>query len=119
MVRAVARQDPGTHGGEAMTQPPVVRLSGVSQRYGDRVAVDGVDLEIPAGKMIGFIGPDGVGKSTTLALISGARKIQSGTVEVLGGDMANAQHRSDVCPRIAYMAQGVGKNHDPTLSYFE
>src|SRR5262249_22167035 len=80
---------------------------------------DGVDLEIPAGKMIGFIGPDGVGKSTTLALISGARKIQSGTVEVLGGDMANAQHRSDVCPRIAYMAQGLGKNLYPTLSCFE
>jgi ribosome-dependent ATPase len=102
-----------------MTPPPVVKLSAVSQRYGDRVAVDGVDLEIPAGRMIGFIGPDGVGKSTTLALISGARKIQTGTVEVLGGDMANARHRADVCPRIAYMAQGLGKNLYPTLSCYE
>src|SRR5215471_11581157 len=103
MAGAVARQDPGTHGGEAMTQPPVVRLTGVSQHYGDRIAVQGIDLEIPAGQMIGFIGPDGVGKSTTLALISGARKIQTGTVEVLGGDMADKRHRAAVCPRIAYM----------------
>jgi ribosome-dependent ATPase len=102
-----------------MTQPPVIRLSGVSQRYGDRVAVEGVDLEIPAGRMIGFIGPDGVGKSTTLALISGSRKIQTGTVEVLGGDMADPRHRAAVCPRIAYMAQGLGKNLYPTLSCYE
>jgi ribosome-dependent ATPase len=102
-----------------MTLPPVVRLSGVSQRYGDRIAVQGVDLEIPAGQMIGFIGPDGVGKSTTLALISGARKIQEGTVFVLGGDMADARHRAAVCPRIAYMAQGLGKNLYPTLSCYE
>jgi ribosome-dependent ATPase len=102
-----------------MTQPFVVRLSGVSQRYGDRVAVQGVDLEIPAGKMIGFIGPDGVGKSTTLSLISGSRQIQTGTVEVLGGDMADARHRAAVCPRIAYMAQGLGKNLYPTLSCYE
>jgi ribosome-dependent ATPase len=102
-----------------MTQPFVVKLSGVSHHYGDRVAVQGVDLEIPAGRMIGFIGPDGVGKSTTLALISGARKIQTGTVEVLGGDMADSEHRADVCPRIAYMAQGLGKNLYPTLSCYE
>src|SRR5262245_45543873 len=102
-----------------MTPPSVIRLSGVSQRYGDRIAVDGVSLEIPAGQMIGFIGPDGVGKSTTLALISGSRKIQTGTVEVLGGDMADARHRADVCPRIAYMAQGLGKNLYPTLSCYE
>jgi ribosome-dependent ATPase len=102
-----------------MTEPSVVKLTGVSQRYGDRVAVQGVDLEIPAGRMIGFIGPDGVGKSTTLALISGARQIQTGTVEVLGGDMADAQHRAAVCPRIAYMAQGLGKNLYPTLSCYE
>jgi ribosome-dependent ATPase len=102
-----------------MMQPFVVRLTGISQRYGDRVAVQGVNLEIPAGRMIGFIGPDGVGKSTTLALISGARQIQAGAVEVLGGDMADPRHRAAVCPRIAYMAQGLGKNLYPTLSCYE
>jgi ribosome-dependent ATPase len=102
-----------------MTQQYVARLSGVTHRYGDVFAVHGVDLAIPAGRMIGFIGPDGVGKSTTLALISGARKIQTGMVAVLGGDMADARHRADVCPRIAYMAQGLGKNLYPTLSCYE
>ncbi len=69
--------------------------------------------------MVGFIGPDGVGKSTWLGLIAGARKLQSGTLEVLGGDMGSARHRSAVCPRIAYMPQGLGKNLYPTLSVFE
>ena len=95
---------------------PVVRLAGLTHRYGTVQAADGVDLEIPAGRMVGFIGPDGVGKSTWLGLIAGARQIQQGRVEVLGGDMAAARHREAVCPRIAYMPQGLGKNLYPTLS---
>jgi len=104
-----------------VTQSPalVARLSAVGLRYGNTVALDGVDLEIPAGGIVGFIGPDGVGKSSLLALISGARKIQSGSVQVLGGNMADARHRSAVCPRIAYMPQGLGKNLYPTLSVAE
>ena len=101
------------------TAPPVVRLADVRHRYGDTLAADGVTLDIPAGRMVGFIGPDGVGKSTWLGLIAGARKIQHGTVEVLGGDMADARHRAHVCPRIAYMPQDLGKNLYPTLSVFE
>jgi ribosome-dependent ATPase len=104
-----------------VTQSPalVARLSAVGLRYGKTVALDDVDLEIPAGGIVGFIGPDGVGKSSLLALISGARKIQSGSVQVLGGNMADARHRSAVCPRIAYMPQGLGKNLYPTLSVAE
>jgi ribosome-dependent ATPase len=102
-----------------MTPQTIARLSGVTHRYGEVFAVHGVDLEIPAGCMVGFIGPDGVGKSTTLALIAGSRRIQTGTVEVLGGDMGNAGHRAAVCSRIAYMPQGLGKNLYPTLSCFE
>jgi ribosome-dependent ATPase len=104
-----------------MTQPPfaVARLSGVTHRYRRTVAVDPVDLDIPAGRIVGFIGPDGVGKSSLLALISGARKIQTGSVEVLGSNMADARHRNTICPRIAYMPQGLGKNLYPTLSVFE
>jgi len=96
-----------------------VELRGVSQRYGKVVAADQVDLAIPAGCMAGFIGPDGVGKSTLLALISGARMIQSGTVQVLGGDMADRHFRALAQPRIAYMPQGLGRNLYPTLSVFE
>jgi ribosome-dependent ATPase len=69
--------------------------------------------------MVGLIGPDGVGKSSLLALVAGARRIQQGRVEVLGGDMADAGFRRDACPRIAYMPQGLGKNLYPTLSVFE
>ncbi|MCT8973920.1 ribosome-associated ATPase/putative transporter RbbA [Microbaculum marinisediminis] len=98
---------------------PVARLSGVSLRYGKTVALDGLDLALPSGCMVGLVGPDGVGKSSLLALVSGAREIQSGSVSVLGGDMASARHRRDACPRIAYMPQGLGKNLYPTLSVFE
>mgnify|MGYP000555944500 CR=1 FL=1 len=68
----------------------VVRLHGVSHRYGATLAADAVTLDIPAGCMVGLIGPDGVGKSSLLALVSGARQIQAGKVEVLGGDIGDS-----------------------------
>ncbi|MBB4305132.1 ribosome-dependent ATPase [Rhodobium orientis] len=98
---------------------PIARLRGVGLRYGRTVALDAVDLDIPAGTMTGLIGPDGVGKSSLLALVSGARALQTGTLSVLGGDMASIRHRHEVCPRIAYMPQGLGKNLYATLSVFE
>lgn len=97
----------------------VVTLQDVSLRYGKTVALDGITLDIPAGRMVGLIGPDGVGKSSLLALAAGARAVQEGRINVLGGDMANNRHRDDVCPRIAYMPQGLGKNLYPTLSVEE
>ena len=97
----------------------VAQVTGVGHRYGASLALTGVDLTIPSAKMIGVIGPDGVGKSTLLALLAGVRRIQQGQVSVLGGDMAHASHRRQVCPRIAYMPQGLGKNLYPTLSVFE
>jgi ribosome-dependent ATPase len=98
---------------------PVARIAGVTQAYGHVVGLDNVSIDIPAGGMVGFIGPDGVGKSTLLSLIVGSRRIQSGTVLVLGGDMGNAAHRAAVCPRIAYMPQGLGKNLYADLSVRE
>ncbi|HEY0315840.1 MAG TPA: ATP-binding cassette domain-containing protein, partial [Sphingomonas sp.] len=102
-----------------MTVPPAVRLSSVTLHYGDTIALDGIDLELPAGRMTAIIGPDGVGKSSLFSLVAGARAIQQGHVEVLGGNMAEAGHRHAVCPRIAYMPQGLGRNLYPTLSVFE
>lgn len=98
---------------------PVVTLAGVSQRYRRTVALEGIDLQLPAACMVGVIGPDGVGKSSLLALVAGARAVQRGQVRVLGGDMADGHHRNAVCPRIAYMPQGLGKNLYPTLSVEE
>ncbi len=103
-----------------MTQSAAVaKLTKVTQCYGETVALDDINLEFPAGKIMGLIGPDGVGKSNLLALVAGAREIQSGDVEVLGGNMGSAHFRSEVSPQIAYMPQGLGKNLYPTLSVFE
>ena len=98
---------------------PAVRLAGISYRYGKTLALDGIDLDVAAGCMAGLIGPDGVGKSTLLALVSGAQKIREGDIAVLGGDMRSGKHRNAICPRIAYMPQGLGKNLYPTLTVEE
>ncbi len=87
-----------------------VSVESLVHRYGETLALDHVSLSIPAGAAVAFIGPDGVGKSTLLGLIAGVRRIQSGTVTVLGGNMASRQHRDAVSPRIAYLPQGLGRN---------
>ena len=97
----------------------VVRLEKVCQHYGKVQALAGIDLDIPEGLMVGLIGPDGVGKSSLLSLVAGARAVQEGKVWVRGGDMSGKRHRDAVCPRIAYMPQGLGKNLYPTLSVEE
>lgn len=98
---------------------PVARLQDVQLHYGTTEALRGITLDIPAGGMVGLIGPDGVGKSSLLSLLSGARAVQQGQVFALGGDMRSKAHRDAVCPRIAYMPQGLGKNLYPTLSVEE
>ena len=97
----------------------VARLENVSQHFGATVALKDITLSIPARCMVGLIGPDGVGKSSLLSLISGARVIEHGNVMVLGGDMSDVRHRRDVCPKIAWMPQGLGKNLYHTLSVYE
>ncbi|HYB89538.1 MAG TPA: ATP-binding cassette domain-containing protein, partial [Candidatus Binataceae bacterium] len=100
-------------------QESAASLKEVSQRYRDVAALDNITLAIPARKMIGIIGPDGVGKSTLLAIVAGVRRIQSGEATVLGGNIADANFRNSVSSRIAYLPQGLGKNLYPTLSIFE
>lgn len=97
----------------------VVRLQGVSHRYKQAIALDEVSLTIPAGCMAGLIGPDGVGKSTLLGLVSGVRRLQGGQIEVLGRDIGDRRARGALGARIAYMPQGLGRNLYPTLSVRE
>ena len=104
---------------EASNPAPAAALTAVSHRYGGIVALDCVTTLIPAGVVAGLIGPDGVGKSTLLALISGVKRIQAGTVRALGGDMGDRTHRSECYGRIAYMPQGLGRNLYPLLSVAE
>ena len=98
---------------------PVARVEGLTQRYGRAIALDAVTIDFPAGCMVGLIGPDGVGKSSLLSIISGARQVQSGNVLVFDGDMTDSAHRAAICPRIAYMPQGLGKNLYADLSVRE
>ncbi len=101
------------------TSPPVALLEHVGQQFGATIALRDISLAIPARRMVGLIGPDGVGKSSLLLLIAGARTIEQGNVMVLGGDMRDVHHRREVCPKIAWMPQGLGKNLYHTLSVYE
>lgn len=97
----------------------IVQIENISHWYGKGRALDNISAEILPGRVTGLIGPDGVGKSTFLAIAAGARRVQAGRAIVLGGDMADGAHRSAVCARIAYMPQGLGKNLYPDLSVKE
>ena len=94
-------------------------ISHLTHRYGKTLALDDLSLTLPRGLTVGLIGPDGVGKSTLLALIAGVRHIQSGELHVLGGDMRKPADRQALSHRIAYMPQGLGRNLYPTLSVYE
>jgi len=106
-------------GDNSRDSAPVAHLESVGLSYGSTRALNAITLDIQGERMVGLIGPDGVGKSSLLSLIAGARAVQQGRVHVLGGDMADAVHRRLTCPKIAYMPQGLGKNLYPTLSVFE
>jgi branched-chain amino acid transport system ATP-binding protein len=66
---------------------PLLSLSGVSRHFGALKAVDGVDLDVPAGSRHALIGPNGAGKSTLFKLITGAMPVSSGTVTLAGADI--------------------------------
>jgi putative spermidine/putrescine transport system ATP-binding protein len=74
-----------------------VRLQGIRKTYGDVVAVDRVDLEIPAGEFFTLLGPSGSGKTTTLRLIAGFERPDEGRIELGGADVTNrAPYERDV-----------------------
>lgn len=97
----------------------VAVVTELSHVYGPVTALDRVSSVLPASRLVGLIGPDGVGKSSLLAILAGARRIQEGEVRVLGADISSAAARAAICPRIAYMPQGLGKNLYPDLSVKE
>nr|WP_282572291.1 ribosome-associated ATPase/putative transporter RbbA [Roseomonas acroporae] len=94
-------------------------LRGVRHRYGKVLALDDVSLAIPAGVMAGLVGPDGVGKSTLLALVAGVRRPQEGALSALGEDLRDKAALGRLRQRLAYMPQGLGRNLYPTLSVAE
>jgi ribosome-dependent ATPase len=96
-----------------------IRIADVTHRYRKHTALDALSLDLPAGQLVGFIGPDGVGKSTLLGLITGAKKLQAGTIDVLGGSIDDPAHRRRASPAIAFMPQGLGRNLYAELSVRE
>jgi lipooligosaccharide transport system ATP-binding protein len=66
----------------------IVEARGVVKRFGARVAVDGIDLDVPAGVCFGLLGPNGAGKTTTLRMIYGVCRLTAGSIRVFGLDIA-------------------------------
>ncbi|MGH3793549.1 MAG: ABC transporter ATP-binding protein [Pseudonocardiaceae bacterium] len=86
-----------------MTVPLAVRATGVRHRFGDTVAVDGVDLEVTAGTVFGLLGPNGAGKTTTIRMITTLLPAPPGAIEVFGVDVA--RHKLAVRRLIGYVPQ--------------
>src|SRR6266496_3666179 len=69
-----------------MSEPQVVTVRGLRKSYGTRMVVDGLDLDVPAGEIVGLLGANGAGKTTTVECIQGLRKPDDGRLRVLGFD---------------------------------
>ena len=72
-----------------MSDPDLaLETRGLVRRFGDLIAVDGIDLAVPRGSFYGFLGPNGAGKSTTIRCLTGLLRPSAGTVRILGLDPA-------------------------------
>ncbi len=84
--------------------PPAIAIRGAVKRYGEITAVDGLDLEVPAGVCFGLLGPNGAGKSTTMRMLTAQTLPQEGEIEVLGhrlpGQSKQARMEMGVVPQL-------------------
>ncbi len=91
------------HGRAAQTDGVAIRAHGLTKRFGDLVAVDSVDLEVPRRQVFGFLGPNGSGKSTTIRMLCGLLTPSAGDIEVLG--LRIPEQAEDLRRHIGYMTQ--------------
>ncbi len=96
-----------------MSEAPAIAVEGLTKSFGGRVVVDHVSLEVGHGRICGFLGPNGSGKTTTLRMICGLLIPDSGTGTVLGLDLATS--RGEIKRRIGYMTQRFGLFEDLTI----
>jgi ABC-2 type transport system ATP-binding protein len=86
-----------------MSDALVIDVRGLTKRFGDRTVVDNFDLQVPRGAIYGFLGPNGSGKTTTIRMVCGLLKPESGEGEVLGFDVLRESLK--IKERVGYMTQ--------------
>jgi len=82
---------------------PALKTNALSKAYGSRLAVDRLDLEVERAELFGFLGPNGAGKTTTIRMALGLIAPTSGSVEILGQDVA--RNRAQVLPRVGALVE--------------
>ena len=100
MATETTTQAPATRTASAAV---ALRLSGLTKRYGERLAVDHLDLEIKQGEVFGFLGPNGAGKTTTIRMALGLIRPTDGQVQILGHDLD--LHRAEILPRVGALVE--------------
>src|SRR6516162_6004583 len=83
-----------------------VQTTGLTKRFGDRVAVDRVDLRVPAGTAFGYLGPNGAGKTTLIRMLLGLTRPDAGSMQLLGHPVP--AERSVALRRVGAMAEEPG-----------
>src|SRR4030043_2488464 len=92
---------------------PVIRVEGLTRRFGDFVAVDHVSFQVSKGEIVGYLGPNGSGKTTTIRMLLGLLRPTEGTATVLGYDIV--RQSESVRERVGYMSQKFALYHDLTV----
>src|SRR5438309_5176420 len=83
----------------------VVEVTGLRREFGSLAAVDGIDLAVQRGQFLGFLGPNGAGKSTTIKMLTGLLQPTSGSVRILGLDLA--KDSVEIKRRIGVVPEGL------------
>ena len=106
----------------SLTSAPLARLRGVRHHYGKTLALDGLDLALPAGQVLALLGPNGAGKSTAISLLLGLQRADAGTAELFGlpPQSLEARRRAGVMLQSAAVPDTlkVGELIDLTRAYY-